>query len=94
MENNLSKKKYNRNSITIKTDAVYSMDAFNKFKYNQKETELIHDTLQVLLNSPNPLRKEYCFDDLDFEFIAQFRAKQQSLIDECSFFLEKCKEEV
>ena len=62
MENNLSKKKYNRNSITVTADSVYSMDAFNKFKYNQKETELTHDTLQVLLNSPNPLRKEYGFD--------------------------------
>ena len=93
MENKLSKKKFNRNSITITTDAVYSVDAFNKFKYNEKETELIHDTLQVLLNSPNPLRSEYGFNDLDFEFIAQYRAKQQSLIDELSFYLKKLKKE-
>lgn len=94
MKNKLSQKKYNRNTITVTTDAIYSMDAFNKFKYDKKETELIHDTLQVLLNSPNPLSSEYGFDALDFEFIAQFRARQQSLIDECSFFLKKCKEEV
>ena len=92
MENKFSKKKYNSNSITVKTDAVYSFDAFNKFKYNEKETELTHDTLQVLLNSPNPLRSEYGFDELDFEFIAQYRAKQKSLIEELSFYLRKLKE--
>ena len=91
MDDNLSKKKFNRKSITIKTDSVYTLDAFNNFKYNEKETELTHDTLQVLLNSPNPLKNEYGFDELDFEYIAHCRAKQQSLIDELSFYLKKLK---
>ena len=91
MENKFSKKKYNRNSITVTTDSVYTSDAFNNLKYNEKATELTHDTLQVLLNSANPLRSEYGFNDSDFEFISQLRAKQQSLIDECAYFLQKCK---
>ncbi len=91
MENKFSKKKYNRNSITVTADSVYTSDANDKFVYNEKATELIHDTLQVLINSPNPLRSEYGFNESDFEFIAQFRAKQQSLIDDCSYFLQKCK---
>ncbi|MAO25189.1 MAG: hypothetical protein CMJ25_30980 [Phycisphaerae bacterium] len=91
MDNNLSKKKFNRNSITIKIDSVYSLDAFSNFKYNEKETELTHDTLEVLLNSPNPLKKEYGFDELDFEYIAHCREKQKALIDELSFYLKKLK---
>ena len=92
MTNKFSKKNYNRNSITVKTNSIYTTDAFNNFKYNEKATELTHDTLQVLLNSPNPLRTEYNFNDNDFELIAQFVAKQKQLINECAYFLQKCKE--
>jgi len=92
MQDNTSKKKFNRNSITIKVDSSYSVNGFNEYKYDAKKTELIHDTLQVLLNSPNPLRKEYCFNDFDFEFIAQYVKKQNALISELSYFLQKCKE--
>ena len=92
VKDNTSKKKFNRNSITVNVNSAYSVNAFNKYKYDAKQTELIHDALQVLLVSPNPLRKEYGFNDLDFEFIAQYVKKQNALIIELSYFLQKCKE--
>lgn len=92
VKDNTSKKKFNRNSITVNVDSKYSVNASNKFVYDAKQTELIHDTLQVLLNSPNPLRKEYGFNDFDFEFIAQYVKKQNALLSELSYFLQKCKE--
>tara|TARA_R100001015_G_C4526183_1_gene93829 strand:- start:4 stop:321 length:318 start_codon:yes stop_codon:yes gene_type:complete len=92
MENKFSKKKYNRNSITVTTDSVYTSDAFDKLIYNEKATELIHDSLQILLHSPNPLREEYILDENDFEYIANLRAQQRSLLDNMSMFLKTRKE--
>jgi uncharacterized protein YozE (UPF0346 family) len=92
MKDSTSKKKFNRNSITINVNSNYTLNAFNEFKYDAKKTELTHDALQVLLNSANPLRTEYGFNDNDFELIAQFVAKQNQLINEMSYFLENCKE--
>ena len=93
MNDNTSKKKFNSKSIQINVNSAYSVNAFNEYKYDAKETELIHDALQVLLNSSNPLRSEYGFDDLDFKFIEQYVKKQNALISELSYFLQKCKEE-
>ena len=93
MKNNTSKKKFNRNSITINVNSAYTLNAFDKFEYDSKKTELIHDTLQVLLSSANPLTSEYNFNDLDFNFIKQYVNKQNALITELSDYLEKCKEE-
>ena len=92
MKDNTSKKKFNRGGITVKVDPTYTINAFGHCRYNPKETELKHDALQVLLNSANPLRNEYGFNSNDFELINQWVAKQKELINEMSYFLEKCKE--
>ena len=92
MENSTSKKKFNRNGITIKVRPHYDLTSKGA-KYNAKETELTHDALQVLLKSANPLSNEYGFNSNDFELISQWVEKQNQLINEMSYFLEKCKEE-
>jgi len=91
MKDNTSKKKFNRNSITINVDSKYSVNAFNKFVYDAKQTELIHDALQVLLNSPNPLSSEYGFTDRDFKGLSELIKKQTGLIRETKEFLSMCK---
>jgi hypothetical protein len=91
VKDNTSKKKFNRNSITVNVDSKYSVNAFNKFVYDAKQTELIHDALQVLLNSPNPLRKEYGFTDRDLKGLSELRKKQIGLIRETKEFLSMCK---
>ena len=91
MKDNTSKKKFNRNSITVNVDSKYSVNAFNKFVYDAKQTELIHDALQVLLNSPNPLSSEYGFTDRDFIGLSELRKKQTGLIRETKEFLSMCK---
>ena len=91
MKDNTSKKKFNRNSITVNVDSKYSVNAFNKFVYDAKQTELIHDALQVLLNSPNPLSSEYGFTDRDFKGLSELRKKQTGLIRETKEFLSMCK---
>lgn len=92
MKDSTSKKKFNRNSITVKVNSTYTINAFGNCRYNPKETELKHDALQVLLVSANPLRNEYDFNSNDFELISQLVKKQKELINEMSYFLEKCKE--
>ena len=47
----------------------------------------------MLLNSSNTLSDEYGFNIYDFKLINQWRARQNQLINEMSYFLEKCKEE-
>ena len=91
VKDNTSKKKFNRNSITVNVDSKYSVNAFNKFVYDAKQTELIHDALQVLLNSPNPLSSEYGFTDRDFKGLSELRKKQTGLIRETKEFLSMCK---
>ena len=91
MQDNTSKKKFNRNSITIKVDCSYSVNGFNEYKYDAKKTELLHDALQVLLNSPNPLSSEYGFTDIDFKGLSELRKKQTRLIRETKEFLSMCK---
>lgn len=92
MQDNTSKKKFNRNSITIKVNPSYTINAFGNCIYNPEETEIKHDALQVLLNNANSLRNEYGFNTNDLELINQWVAKQNKLINEMSYFLEKSKE--
>ena len=55
------KKKFNTQSITITVNAVQSLDKFDRGT-DRRDTELKHDALQLLLNSPNPLRCDYNFE--------------------------------
>tara|TARA_R110000803_G_scaffold73400_1_gene137239 strand:+ start:623 stop:988 length:366 start_codon:yes stop_codon:yes gene_type:complete len=55
------KKKFNTKSITITVNAVQSFDKLDRGT-DRRDTELKHDALQLLLNSPNPLRCDYNFE--------------------------------
>jgi len=90
MINNMSKKNFNTKSITIKVDAVQSLDKHERGT-DKRDTEFKHDALQLLLNSPNPLRKDYNFDGEDREAIYKeielLRNKMDELMYEATYLL-------
>ena len=93
----MSKKKFNTKSITITVDAVQSLNKFERGD-DKRDTELKHDALQLLLNSPNPLRKDYDFDgdggkikDNIYSEIELLRNKMRELIFEAEYLLRSTK---
>ena len=90
----MSKKKFNTKSITITVDAVQSLNKFERGD-DKRDTELKHDALQLLLNSPNPLRKDYNFDGDDkeaiYDEIELLRNKMRELIFEAEYLLRSTK---
>lgn len=90
----MSKKNFNTKSITIKVDAVQSLDKHERGT-DKRDTEFKHDALQLLLNSPNPLRKDYNFDGEDREAIYKeielLRNKMDELMYEATHLLQSTK---
>jgi hypothetical protein len=84
------KKKFNSKSITITTDSERLFDWVNgKDVFSIMRTIYKHDALDILLNSPNPYRKEY--SDMDFEAIKILQEKQKDLIQEMVSLLKNSK---
>jgi len=90
----MSKKNFNTKSITITVDAVQSIDK-NDRGTDKRDTELKHDALQLLLNSPNPLRKDYNFDGEDreaiYDEIKLLKEKMRELMFEAEYLLRSTK---
>ena len=84
------KKIFNRQSITIKVNAVQSLDKWERGT-DKADTELRHDSLQILLNSPNPLRSDYDFKDENYNEIKELQVKMHSLICHAEFLLKNTK---
>tara|TARA_R110000824_G_scaffold160488_1_gene335314 strand:- start:678 stop:1025 length:348 start_codon:yes stop_codon:yes gene_type:complete len=88
------KKKFNTQSITITVNAVQSLDKFDRGT-DRRDTEFKHDALQLLLNSPNPLRKDYNFDghneEAIYDEIALLKKKMQELMREATYLLISTK---
>jgi hypothetical protein len=94
MINNMSKKNFNTKSITIKVDAVQSLDKHDR-GYDKRDTEFKHDALQLLLNSPNPLRKDYNFDGDNeqavYTEIAMLKKQMRRIMYDAIFLLKTTK---
>jgi len=90
----MSKKNFNTKSITIKVDAVQSLDKHERGT-DKRDTEFKHDALQLLLNSPNPLRKDYNFDghneEAIYDEIKLLRNKMEILIMQATHLLQSTK---
>ena len=90
----MSKKKFNTKSITITVDAVQSLNKFERGD-DKRDTEFKHDALQLLLNSPNPLRKDYNFDgdneEAIYKEIELLRNKMRELMHEATYLLQSTK---
>ena len=84
------KKIFNRQSITIKVNAVQSLDKWERGT-DKANTELKHDSLQILLNSPNPLRIDYDFNDSNYNEIKELQNKMRSLLCDAEFLLKNTK---
>jgi len=90
----MSKKNFNTKSITIKVDAVQSLDKHERGT-DKRDTEFKHDALQILLNSPNPLRKDYNFDgdneEAIYNEIERLKIKMSELIYDATYLLRSTK---
>ena len=75
-------KRFNTNSITLNVDSVKSIDKLDRGG-DKAATELKHDALYLLLNSPNPLRSEYGFDaENSWQHIEELETKMTALLNE------------
>ena len=87
-------KKFNTMSITITVDAVQSLDKHERGT-DKRDTEFKHDALQLLLNSPNPLRKDYNFDghneEAIYDEIKLLRNKMEILMMQATYLLQSTK---
>ena len=90
----MSKKNFNTKSITIKVDAVQSLLKFERGT-DKRDTEFKHDALQLLLNSPNSLRKDYDFDgdneEAIYDEIKLLKIKMRELMRDATHLLHSTK---
>jgi len=83
-------KKFNRKTITVTTDSMYKFDPITGSpNYNPTETELLHDALNVLLNSVNPYKNEY--PNMDYNAIFSIKHQQEILITQMMHLLKNSK---
>tara|TARA_R110000787_G_scaffold237426_6_gene343848 strand:- start:777 stop:1124 length:348 start_codon:yes stop_codon:yes gene_type:complete len=90
-------KKFNTQSITITVNAVQSFDKLDRGT-DRRDTELKHDALQLLLNSPNPLRCDYNFEGDNgaieediYSEITLLKKKMEELMFEAEYLLRSTK---
>ena len=51
-----------------------------KSDYSDNETEIKYNVLDILLNSPNPYKKEYNFTDEDLEEIKKYKIALSDIV--------------
>ena len=81
------KKPFNRNSITVKSDSVYT-ESFDELSYDERATEWKYKVLSILLDSANPFKAELDLTNEDFKAIEIYRDSFKTLCSDLEVYLK------
>ena len=81
---------FNSRTITVKLDSVQALNPWaDTWAFSESRTKLKTDGLQALIDSVNPLNKEYDLSEDDIIIILKKRAKFQVLLAETEELLSE-----